>query len=41
MLFSMREEDEEEAEAMDGAKRGWSSERGRDGMDMEADMDMD
>jgi len=46
--FSVREEDEEEEEAeaeaeegKGGAKRGWSSERRWDGMEMEVDMDMD
>jgi hypothetical protein len=48
--FSVREEDEEEEEeaeaeaeeeAMGGVKRGWSSERRWDGMEMEVDMDMD
>ena len=48
MSFSVREEDEEEEDAgveaeekKGGAKRGWSSERKWDGMEMEVDMNMD
>ena len=45
--FSVREEEEEEeaeeaeAEEEGSAKKGWSSERRMDGMEMEVDTDMD
>ena len=45
--FSVREEEEEveveevEAEEEGSAKRGWSSERRMDGMEMEVDTDID